>query len=168
MVRRPERYESMDATVSLRAATAGDIPGMVAIWRESMVLHAALDPAYRPQAAGHEAFGAFVAQKIGSADAALQVAMAGDRVAAYGICVLRRRPELFEPGLHGLVTDLDVAGAYRRHGLGERILEALCSWLRARGVERIEAEMITANAISVGFWRKQGFVPYYQAMFRAV
>jgi len=158
----------MDATLTLRAATPADVPGIVAIWRESMVLHAALDPAYRPQETGHEAFGTFVAQTIGSADAAVQVAMAGDHVAAYGICVLRRRPALFEPGLHGLVTDLDVAGAFRRQGLGERILETLCAWLRARGVERVEAEMITANAISVGFWRKQGFVPYYQAMFRAV
>ena len=114
------------------------------------------------------AFGRFVARQIAAEDAAVRVATVGGRVAAYGVCVLRERPEYFEPQLHGLVTDLDVASAFRRQGLGERVLDALCDWLRARGVARVEAEMITANALSVGFWGKRGFVPYYQATFRAV
>ena len=154
--------------VTVRQAVASDAPAIVAIWRESLALHGDRDPTFRPRADGHVVFERFVVEKVGSPDAAVLVAERGGEVAAYGICALRTRPDYFEPGLHGLVTDLDVSARHRRLGLGERLLEALSDWLRQRGIHRIEAEVVAANELSSGFWRKQGFATYYQAMSREI
>lgn len=154
--------------VFVRAAVAGDVPAIVTLWRESMTLHGSRDPAFQPRADGHLVFERFITERLTSSDAAVIVAEVGGEVAAYGVCVLRTRPDYFEPGEHGLITDLDVSASHRRQGLGERVLEALCGWLRERGVGRVEAEVVTANELSVSFWRKQGFAAYYQAMSRSV
>lgn len=155
------------AAVAIRPARTGDLPAIVALWRESMRLHGDRDPSFAPRPDGHIAFGRFVEARIASHDARVLVAEgAGGRVLAYGVCVLRRRPDYFEPCEHGLVTDLDVAAEARRQGLGERLLEALCEWLRARRVARVEAEVVSANEVSRAFWRKRGFATHYEAMHR--
>lgn len=158
----------MDFQPAVRAAVPGDLPAIVALWRESMALHGERDPSFKPRPDGHLAFGRFAGAQITSPDAAVLVAEADGRTAAYGICVLRRRPAYSEPDEHGLVTDLDVSSAFRRRGLGERVLDGLLEWLRGRGVRRVEAEVVTANELSHGFWRKRGFAVYYQAMCRAL
>ena len=117
-----------DAAV-VRAAGPTDLPAIVALSWESMALHGGRDPAFRPRADSHLAFERFVAERIALPEARVVVAEADERAAAYGICVLRRRPDYFEPGEHGLITDLDVSAAHRRQGLGERALDALCKWL---------------------------------------
>lgn len=154
--------------VLVRMAVPADVPAIVALWRESTTLHGARDPVFRPRADGHLAFERFVSGRIGAPDAVVIVADVGGVVAAYGVCVLRSRPDYFEPGEHGLVTDLDVSSDHRRRGLGERVLDGLCGWLRERGIGRVEAEVVSANELSTGFWRKRGFVTYYQAMSREV
>lgn len=131
-----------------------------------MALHADRDPSFTPRLDGHEAFGRFVAARIADPEAAVIVAETGGTVAAYGVCVVRARAAYCEPTTHGLITDLDVAASHRRQGLGERILDALCDWLQARGIDRIEAEIVMANEISTRFWLKRGFRPYYQALYR--
>jgi ribosomal protein S18 acetylase RimI-like enzyme len=150
----------------VRMAELADVASIVALWRESMALHGDRDPVFRPRADGHLAFERFVSARIGAPDAAVFVAEVDGAVAAYGVCVRRSRPDYFEPGEHGLVTDLDVSSDHRRQGLGERVLDALCGWLRERGIDWVEAEVVSANELSLGFWRKRGFVTYYQAMAR--
>jgi ribosomal protein S18 acetylase RimI-like enzyme len=154
--------------IAIRSAATADVPAIVALWRESLALHGDRDPSFRPRADGHLVFERFVRERIGSPEAAILVAERGGELAAYGICVLRTRPDFFEPVLHGLVTDLDVSARHRRLGLGERLLEALSAWLRGRGIQRMEAEVVAANELAAAFWRKQGFATYYQAMSRDV
>jgi ribosomal protein S18 acetylase RimI-like enzyme len=155
----------MDEVV-VREAGPADVAKIVALWRESMALHGSRDPTFRPRADGHLAFARFLAARVDSPDAAVVVGVVNEEVAAYGVCVVRTRPDYFEPDEHGLVTDLDVAADHRRQGLGERVLDALGEWLRARGIDRVEAEVVTANELSTGFWRKRGFATYYEAMYR--
>lgn len=156
------------STHLIREATQDDTPAIVALWRESLALHGQRDPTFAPRADGHVRFERFVTNAIGAPEAAVFVADVGGRIAAYGVCVLRTRPEYFEPGEYGLVTDLDVSGEHRRQGLGEAVLDGLCGWLRARGVTRVEAEVVAANELAASFWSKRGFRTYYQAMFRTI
>jgi len=150
----------------IRPATPHDTAAIVALWRDSLALHGQRDPTFLPRADGHLRFERFLTGVITDPEAAVVTAEVDGRIAAYGVCVLRTRPEYFEPGEYGLVTDLDVSGEHRRQGLGEAVLDALCDWVRARGIRRIEAEVVAANELAVGFWRKLGFATYYQAMAR--
>lgn len=154
--------------LKLRRALPSDIPAIQEIWRESMALHAERDTAFRARHDGHVVFGRFVAKQMTSREAVVFVMQLGANVAAYGICVPRRRLDCFEEDRHALITDLDVAADHRRKGLGEIVLIELCDWARGAGFRRIEAEVITANEIADSFWRKHGFSPYYQSMYRTL
>lgn len=155
-------------TVVLRPAKSADLSAIVSLWRESMALHGERDATFTPSANGDLVFEQFVADRIDKSEAMVVIAEANGAVVAYGICVLRSRPDFFEPAQYGLITDIDVSEKWRRHGIGERVLDALCDWLVGRSVKRVEAEAVTANELSIGFWRKRGFEPYYQAMYRAL
>ncbi|MFN8831963.1 MAG: GNAT family N-acetyltransferase [Labrys sp. (in: a-proteobacteria)] len=133
-----------------------------------MALHADRDPSFTPRLDGHEVFGRFVAARLTDPEAAVIVAETVGTIATYGVYILRTRPDSFEPAIHDLITDLDVAASHCRHGLGEHILGALCDWLQARGIYRIEAETAKANEISTRFWVKRGFKQRYQVLYRRV
>ncbi|WP_158292268.1 GNAT family N-acetyltransferase [Paracraurococcus ruber] len=151
----------------VRAAGADDLAAILGLWRDSMALHAAQDPSYRPAPTGPRHFRRFATAQMASDQARVLVAARGPRVLGYGICVLRRRPLYFLPLEHGLITDLDIAAAARGQGLGERILDGLLAWLRARGIGRVEVEVVTANEGSRRFWRKHGFAQHHEALHRA-
>lgn len=158
----------MDPTI--RSASPVDIPAISAIWWESMLFHGDRDRTFAPAPGGRALFEHFLAEQLAAAtanQAAVMVAEVGGAVAAYGVAVLRQRSGYFALTEYGLITDLDVASVHRRRGLGERVLQALVGWLRAREVERVEVEVVSANETSAAFWRKQGFRTFYEAMRRA-
>lgn len=135
-----------------------------------MLFHGDRDPTFAPAAGGRALFERFLAEQLAAElanQATVVVAEVRGAVAAYGVAVLRHRLGYFASTEYGLVTDLDVASVYRRRGLGERVLQALVGWQQDRGVARLEVEVVTANEVSVAFWRKQGFRTYYEAMRRA-
>lgn len=150
----------------VREARSGDLPAVVKLWQESMALHAQRDRTFQPSAEGARLFEQFAAERLVSGRAIVVVAEADDQIAGYGICVLKQRPAWFRQQEYGAITDLDVSARFRRQGAGGYILHALCNWLVERGVQRVEAEVVTANELSLAFWGKHGFSTYSQAMFR--
>ena len=61
-------------------------------------------------------------------------------------------------------TTLDATGMWvtpdaRGHGLGERFVEAIERWGRARGAERMEFAVTETNDIAIALYRRLGFRP---------
>jgi ribosomal-protein-alanine N-acetyltransferase len=60
------------------------------------------------------------------------------------------------PDLARVVT-LDVHPAFRRHGLGRRLLRELLARLAAAGAARALLEVDVRNSGAIGFYRREGF-----------
>jgi ribosomal-protein-alanine N-acetyltransferase len=57
----------------------------------------------------------------------------------------------------GRVVTLDVDPAFRRHGLGRRLLEAILDRLAAAGAARAFLEVDVRNSGAIAFYRERGF-----------
>ena len=68
-----------------------------------------------------------------------------------------RAPPILEETERAEITDLGVRPAMRLRGVGRRLVEAAHSWVRDRGVERIEIQVATGNREGQAFWRAIGY-----------
>jgi len=71
-----------------------------------------------------------------------------------------------EPPPVGHILNIAVDPAYRRKGLGKRLLEYALDYCRQLGAERVELEVRTGNDPAIALYRKYGFVirerlPFY-------
>jgi ribosomal protein S18 acetylase RimI-like enzyme len=57
------------------------------------------------------------------------------------------------------VLSMWVAPAYRRSGLGSRLMEAVQSWARGSGVRELHLLVTSKNMTAIHFYRKCGFTP---------
>ena len=68
-----------------------------------------------------------------------------------GFCLTAHREN------HGHIITIDVLQAYRRHGVGSRLLEAVERRLAKSGVREIVLETATENHSAIAFWEKHGY-----------
>ena len=81
------------------------------------------------------------------------VALDGDQVV--GWCDIRRsRTEGFS---HGGTLGMGVAAAYRRQGIGKRLLSTALDAARKHGLERVQLDVFAANTAAVALYRRAGF-----------
>jgi ribosomal-protein-alanine N-acetyltransferase len=71
-----------------------------------------------------------------------------------------------EPPPVGHILNIAVDPAYRRKGLGKRLLEYALDYCRQLGAERVELEVRTGNSAAIALYQKYGFVirervPFY-------
>jgi ribosomal-protein-alanine N-acetyltransferase len=57
----------------------------------------------------------------------------------------------------GYVVTIDVMEAYRRYGVGTKLLSAVEEKLAASGVREMALETATDNASAIAFWQKHGY-----------
>ncbi len=71
-----------------------------------------------------------------------------------------------EPPPVGHILNIAVDPAFRRRGLGQRLLEYALDYCRQLGAERVELEVRTGNSAAIALYQKHGFVirervPFY-------
>jgi ribosomal protein S18 acetylase RimI-like enzyme len=84
----------------------------------------------------------------------LHVALDGERVV--GWCEIRR--EALPGREHGGVLGIGVRAAYRRQGLGRRLMLAALTEAQARGFERVELWVRAPNVAAIALYTTFGFV----------
>ncbi len=60
-------------------------------------------------------------------------------------------------GSRGHVVTIDVAAAYRRHGLGHRLLSEVKARMAAAGAREVRLEVDTRNTAAIRFYERMGF-----------
>ena len=73
-------------------------------------------------------------------------------------------PEMFVEERTGFLADIYVDEAWRSHGVGTALVEALANWFRSRGVEYMEWYVASANADGIAFWKSRGGAEIMQRM----
>jgi ribosomal protein S18 acetylase RimI-like enzyme len=74
------------------------------------------------------------------------------------IAVYRRRLPDPVPGTYeGFITIIEVAAAYRRRGIGRRLVEMAMARCRAQGLHQIRAWSSADKTGAIGQWKAMGF-----------
>lgn len=145
-------------------AEEGDLPQVTERWKEMMLLHRDLDPAFTMAEDGMQVFQDYLRTCLSSEDHLLLVAKEEGEVLGYLLAHIMLRPPVFKERAYGEISDLAVRKDHWRKGAGGRMLKAAMKWFEGKGVRRIEVRASPGNPIAKDFWRKHGFVDHFHVM----
>lgn len=146
-------------TVQIRRATARDVREILPVWGELAGFHAHLDPAFTPSVHWPREYGAYLRTLMTRDDALAVIATDDAGIIGYAIGRITALPSFFEHRFRGYIHDVYVREAYRRRGVGRRMVEEILDWLRDRGVTMVELT-VAANNDATAFWERLGFRTY--------
>jgi GNAT superfamily N-acetyltransferase len=149
----------------IRKANQRDIPAIVAIGRELLNFHQAIDALFTPAENFAAVFGRFVEENIRNDAACVLVAVVDGKIVGYCQGMLDRHPPAIAVPDYGQILDFAVTAKHRGIGLGKQMFAALREWFRKEGMHRIEVRHSTSNEIAAQFWSQMGFKPYLQTLF---
>jgi ribosomal protein S18 acetylase RimI-like enzyme len=146
--------------IVLRPATASDIPAVVPLLVRLKRLNEEFDPLLRVRP-DVEARAAEVLKRDVASSEALVLAAEGQGADAGKIvgvvrALVRERP-FYTPEREGVIVDIYLLPLYRRHGVGEYLLEETAARLKAKGAGIVTADFPVRNEIAVRFYAKRGF-----------
>jgi ribosomal protein S18 acetylase RimI-like enzyme len=149
-MKKPARRPGAEA-VTIRPATAADLPGVIALDQETTGL---AKPEY-----WQELFRRHGARR-GSRH--FLVGLAEDRVEGFIVGEIRAW-EFGSPPC-GWVFAVQVRAGRRLRGLGSRLFAAICAAFRDAGVDRVRTMLARDNTVIHAFFRSQGMVagPFIQ------
>lgn len=151
---------------AIRQASPEDTAAIVEIWKEFMDFHAARDRHFTRSAQGHERFAEFISGRIVHDASCVLVAEQMQRVVGYCLAILSHYPPVFLYDTYGLISDLAVSASHRRQGIGKALVNQALAWFTKRDVSRIELRVAVTNDVSMAFWRKMGFKPYVELLYK--
>jgi ribosomal protein S18 acetylase RimI-like enzyme len=118
---------------AIRAAQPDDLPAVLTLWQEARAESSHTD--------NIQSLRQLIAHDCG----ALLIAEAGEHIAGSVIAAW--------DGWRGSIYRLAVLPAYRRHGLGQRLVNEAEKRLSALGAVRLQAVVRQADPRAAGFWR---------------
>lgn len=150
----------MFSPYSIRQARREDIPSVVALWREMMAAHQALDERFRLVVDADVEFARHARRMMHGSVSRIFVAVAGSQVVGYVLSEMQQRPPVYPVGRYGFISDLCVAERYRRRGIGAALAERAVGWLKSEGATAVELLAADRNQVARCFWEAMGFKPY--------
>ena len=146
----------------VRPAVAADLPALLALIQGVADEHAALEPDYFR--AGQAPVAARVRAAMASSQQLLLVAQRDGQVVGLLRAKVERIPDLgFLAGLACLkVSELAVAPATRRGGIGKALLAAAETWARQQGLDEVRLSVWSRNADALAFFDAGGYRPASQ------
>jgi ribosomal protein S18 acetylase RimI-like enzyme len=151
--------------VKIKKASRRDVEKIKSLWCEFIDFHERYDSYYKRSENGSKAFDQFVNKQISDRNALVLIAQIDKETCAYLIARLKYRQPVFAETRYGMIYDIAVSEKYRRKGIGKKLYNASIDWFQKRKVKRIELNVATSNPISMKFWTKIGFRPYYERKF---
>ena len=141
----------------VRIASRRDLDRVAQLWIALTAHHAGLEPMFALRPGSDGEIRRLIDAQLRDPDTAILVAEQ-DR-GLLGFCTVRvdRAPPIHAELERAEITDIAVAAASRRRGVGRRLVGSALGWLRVRGIERVEVRVAVRNREGQGFWRAMGF-----------
>ncbi len=156
-----------DAAAVIREYDAArDALGLRACFVDLQEFERSLEPDLPPGAAVADAYLRWMLDRGATWDGAVFVATVGDAVVGF-VSVWARVPqeELDEPpGEYAAISDLVVRPAFRRRGLGRRLLTEAERYARTRGATTLKIGVLTRNVGAHRLYERVGFSDYRAQM----
>lgn len=156
--------EEGPAVVAVRRARAGDLPGIVRLWREMWDFHAPLDPRFEATPAADTVMAGWIEENLGSERSAVFVAEGDGGLEGYCLAMILENPPVLPHQFYGYVSEVSVRP--RRRGLGGRLLEAAHAWFREHRLPYVEVNVSVRNEAARRFWRKMGYGEFLERLRR--
>jgi GNAT superfamily N-acetyltransferase len=148
---------SPSGPISIRPATAADLPAIVAMRNALNDLERAGCPHAAIQRLTLDEFTAVWGPTLASPTHCWRIVEHGGQPTGFGLIYLLF-PQLSAPAAFVQWAYLDAA--HRGQGVGEKLFAEMMEWARAKRATRIELQFIDGNTLAERFWSKLDFRPY--------
>lgn len=162
----PAAAASRRQATDIRAARRSDAAAIGALWSALVEAHAALDPVLGLQPGAGPALEREALAAIGAADVGIWVAERDARVVGFACARLERASPLAVETSRVEISEIAVAPAARRAGVGRALAGAALDWARRRGARRVEVRVSARNELGQAFWRSLGFGAFVDVLDR--
>jgi len=146
--------------IVLRPAAPADIPQLVPLLVRLKRLNEEFDPLLRVRPDVEARATAVLTHDVASPEALVLAAEGthadAGRIVGVVRALVRERP-FYTPEKEGVILDIYLLPLYRRHGVGEYLLEETTARLKAKGAGIVTADFPVRNEIAVKFYAKRGF-----------
>jgi len=152
---------------AIRRARRADLAGLVALWIELTEQHAAFEPLFALRAGAEDEVRRLLATQLGDPDTAIFTVDSSEGELV-GFCTVRidRAPPICTEVERAEITDVAVRDSARRCGVGRALVEAALLWARERGIDRVEARVVSGNDEGRHFWTALGFGAFVDVLQR--
>ena len=158
----------MNETLIIRSAAEGDIDGIIPVWKEFIELHSGIDPREAKKPHAEDIFKEMLREKIRGNTSGVLVAVKDNEIAGFILMAVRKDDPVFPDPDFGYVDIIAVAEKWRRHGAGELLYEEAEQWFRNKGLTHIELFIVPANIQASAFWKKMGYSPYLNLLYKKI
>ena len=153
--RRTEPDEWLNGDV--RQAHRADIPRVVELWELLMAVHQEVDDRFAMADDAAVIMTRRFHALLHDRDARLLVSVANGTIVGFTLGHVDFNLPFLVGSTIGFISDLYVDESHRHQGRAVRLVEALRSWFRARGVSSIQLHAASCNPESYQFWSRLGF-----------
>lgn len=130
---------------------------MLPLWLAIGEHHALLDPAFALRRDPEPEARELVRALLRDPDEVAFLYEEEDRALGLCIAAVGRARAVSRERERAEISDLWVARAHRRRGIGRRLVEEALAWTAERGIERVSVRVAVANREGQAFWRALGF-----------
>ncbi len=149
---------------AIRRAAAGDVPAIVALWKEMWEAHAAADARMEASPLAELVMRRWMEEHLASARSEIVVAEDGGRLVGYALGTILENPPVVPHQFYGYFSDLSVTATSRRSGIGRRLAEALHDWFRAKRMPYVQVNVAVKNSVARSFWRRAGYSEFVEQL----
>jgi len=95
---------------------------------------------------------------VGDENRLLLVAVFNGTIVGFLSSMVSQRTDQLPP-IIGTIGSLFIQDAFRRRGIGSRLVRDACQFFKSKRVEDVYVRFVVGNREGEGFWKKLGFTP---------
>ena len=142
--------------IEVRPAKTADESAILALAKIEMEAHVHLDERFRLREDAARRYAIYLRDRMRDIDSSVFVAADAGRVVGLAIGTVRKVDSFFESQRFGYVSDLMVASAARRRGVGRALYERVAAWFRSLGIETARLHVAVQSDEARAFWKSVG------------
>lgn len=142
----------------------GDIEGVVRLWREMWDFNERLDPRMAASPVANSVQRSWIEGHLEGERSLVLVAQEGRDLVGYALATILENPPIVMNQFYGYVSEMSVAAAHRRSGVGTLLLDGVHAWFRAKGLPYAEVTASVRNQVSKSFWRRRGYSDFVERL----
>ena len=154
-----EQHERRGSSPIVRRATRDDLRHIGRLGALLVAAHHEFDPRrfLAVTSRTQDAYASFLGTQLDAPDAAVFVAEQNAEVVGYAYVAVESYDYMALRGPAGVLHDIVVDPARRRHGVGRQLLEAALAYVRSRGLSQIVLATAERNEAAQRFFASVGF-----------
>lgn len=143
--------------MKVRKAHLKDSNEILKLYLNLMAQHDRYDDLYKIHRGALVEYRRFIKQCLREHNSAVLVAQENNRVTGFLICRIEKRLPRFRIRRAAYIYDIYIDKKHQSKGIGRKLIRAMTTWVKRKGVVYIKLEVSPKNKNAFAFWKKMGF-----------